>query len=317
MKKKIIAIILIVILLVVFIINKFKKNPQSQESKTTSYESKVIKQDIINTLSSSGYVETALEENKSLHATYYFEKRYFTKNQTVKKGTKLIKYTNGKYLKAPYDCVITDYSLPSSGKVCTNRHYLTMQSVDSLKISMTVKESNLSSVSVGQEARVTIDSLDNKEYVGYVTSIGNSGTYSSSESTFPVVVEFENDGDVLLGMSVKSSIVLEKTENAITVAKDAIEEENGSKYVTVKNESGTEKVTIETGISNDAYTEVKSGLSEGDIVIITEEENSSSNGFNKMRSNRGNFSPGSSSGNGSGSSNRPTPPSGDFKMPNK
>ena len=46
------------------------------------------------------------------------------------------------------------------------------------------------------------------------------------------------------------------------------------------SEDGSIKQTeITTGISNDAYTEVKSGLNEGDIVYI-EKSTSSSNFFN-------------------------------------
>jgi len=320
---KLIVILIIIALILAFIINKVKKNKDSdnENSETISYESEVIKQDIINTLSASGYIETALEENKSLHATYYLKKVYFVKNQIIKKGTKLIKYTNGKYLKAPYDCIVTDSSLPSVGNVCTNSHYITLQSVDSLLISMSVSENELDTISLGQEARITIDSLDNKEYVGYVTNIGNSGTYSSSESTFPVTVEFENDGNVLIGMSAKSAIVLEKAEEAITVANDAINEENGNKYVTVKKSDGTtENVTIETGITNGAYTEVKSGLSEGDIVIITEQTNNSNN--RNMRMNGGDMNSrgggqfkNRSGSNSNGESNRPSGgnmPSGGF-----
>lgn len=309
---KLIVILAIIILVIAFIINKINNNKKETSSSITSYESEVIKQDIINTLSSSSYIQTSLEETKTLHATYYLKEAYFKENQIIKKGTKLLKYTNGKYLKAPYNCIITESSVPSSGKVCTNKHYLKIQSIDSLLVSMSVSESKLSSVYLGQEARITIDSLDNKEYVGYVTEIGNSGSYSSSGSTFPVTVEFENDGDVMIGMSSKCSIVLEKAEDAITVANDAIEEESGYKYVNLKKENGqTEKVSIETGISNDAYTEVKSGLSEGDVVIITEEESSSSNNFNKMNRNRNMDGGHQRSGNGNNSSSQK--PSQDMK----
>ena len=68
-------------------------------------------------------------------------------------------------------------------------------------------------------------------------------------------------------MTAKCSIVLEKAENVIAVAKESITESNGKSYVKVKDENGNMTTTeITTGIENDAYVEVKSGLSVGDIV---------------------------------------------------
>lgn len=87
-------------------------------------------------------------------------------------------------------------------------------------------------------------------------------------------------------MTSKSSIILQKSENVIVVATEAITNKNGKKYVNVKKDNGqVEETEIETGIKNDAYTEVKSGLNEGDIVVIENEETGKSkmNGKNNNR----------------------------------
>lgn len=83
------------------------------------------------------------------------------------------------------------------------------------------------------------------------------------------------------GMSAKCEVILEKAENVIAVAKEAVTEERTGKYVTVKTENNeTTQVQIETGIENDAFVEVTSGLNEGDIVIIEEQEsNNRQNGM--------------------------------------
>ena len=36
-------------------------------------------------------------------------------DDTVKKGENILKYSNGTYLVAPYDCVITEINIPESG----------------------------------------------------------------------------------------------------------------------------------------------------------------------------------------------------------
>ena len=278
--KYFIIFLLIAILAVIVYITTKEDDSTETTTDTSSYtETTVVKTDIINSLSDSSYVSTGLEEKKTLHNTYYFKKIYFETNQQIKEGENIIKYTNGTYLKAPYDCVITEISVPDEGEVCTDKHYIVIKSTNTLSISSSIDEDELSKISIGQEAEITIEAL-NKTVTGYVTKIDNTGTYSSSGSKFGVTVTFENDGNILLGMTAKCSIILEKAENVIAVAKEAVSTSNGKSYVKLKDSDGSIKQTeITTGISNDAYTEVKSGLNEGDIVYI-EKSTSSNNNFN-------------------------------------
>lgn len=168
-------------------------------------------------------------------------------------------------------------SIPNAGEMCTDKHYLVLQATDTLQCLTSIDEDELDKISVGEEASIEIEALD-KTVTGYVTKISNTANYSSSGSTFDVTVEFKNDGEILLGMSAKCEIILEKAEDVIAIPKEAVNEERDKKYVTVKQEDGeTKQVEIETGIENDAYLEVTSGLSEGDIVLIEESTNEQSN----------------------------------------
>lgn len=276
---KILILIILVIAIVFFVKNKTvneKNNDDTETTTTTTTESEAIRTDILNTVSKSSYIESALEEKKELHATYYFEEIYVQENQYVASGENILKYTNGTYMTAPYNCVITEIFVPDVDDMCTNEHYITIQSTDTLKISLSVDEENISKVYLGQTAEIELDVFSDKEISGYITNIDNSATYNSSGSTFNVDVEFQNDGDISLGMSAKCSIILEKAENVIGVASEAVEEQNGEKYVTVKTDDDkTTEVKVETGISNDAYTEIKNGINEGDIVVIEKEESDS------------------------------------------
>lgn len=265
-------IIAITIIAIIFFINS-KKSEATEESGTEYSETQVIKTDIYNTLSSSSYVVTGLEEQKELHATYYFEEIYVKENQKVLAGENIIKYTNGTYMVAPYDCVVTEISVPEADAVCTNKHYITIQSTNTLEMTMNVTEDELDTVYLGQEARIEIDVYDDKELIGYVTDISNTATYSSSGSRFEITIGFENDGEILLGMSAKCSVVLEKAEDVLAVAKEAVVEDKNRTYVIILDENGnqTEK-DIEIGIDNDAYIEVKGGLLEGQTVLIIEDE---------------------------------------------
>jgi len=142
-------------------------------------------------------ITSALSENIQLHATYYLEDIYVYENQLIKKGDNILKYTNGTYLKAPYDCVITSINIPSIGQQCTNNHNISISANNALKVQFDISESKLNLVSLGQNATIKVSALNDKTYEGVVTNISN--ILSNGKSS--IIVEFENDGDIYLGMT--------------------------------------------------------------------------------------------------------------------
>lgn len=201
-RKKIITTILIVLIIgiIVFIIihklneksNSFEKYAQikqSRNSETSASQNKT-------TLSSTSEVKSALIENVELHATYYLEEAYVENNSYVAKGEKILKYTNGTYLKAPYDCYIVEFNLPEEEGKCLNSHYVKIQSKNVLTVSMDISEKNIEKISIGDEVKITILALE-KTYTGYVTHIGST----ASNGKFTINIEFENDGNIKLGMT--------------------------------------------------------------------------------------------------------------------
>ena len=278
----------------------------TSESSTTTENVEAETKTIMNTISSSGEIKTTFEEKLELHTTYYFSEIYVEKNQYIEAGTKILKYTNGTYLTAPCNCVVTEINIPDSGSLCTSQHYITIEGTDTLTTTVSVSEDKLSKVSIGQEAQITVEAL-NKTYTGYVTNINSTATYSSSGSKFAVTIEFQNDSKALIGMTGKTDIILEKAENAVVVPTEAVTTSNGTKTVTVvKSDGTTEKTKVETGISNDAYIVIKSGITSGTTVQITKTTSTTSNFMSQMmqmQENSGGQRTQRQSSSGSGSSN--------------
>lgn len=153
-------------------------------------------------LSTTSEVKSSLTENVELHATYYLEESYVTTNQKIKSGENILKYTNGKYLTAPYDCVITNINIPNEEGQCTNEHYIEISSVNNLQVQFRIDETKVNSIKLGQEATIEIGAYENKILQGYITKISST----ASNGRFTVTVEFENDGEILLGMTANVTI---------------------------------------------------------------------------------------------------------------
>ncbi len=198
MKKKIfiILIILFVMLGVFFLGRQVGLNEEQESTNIVKTEEKVSTQTIKKTLTSSGSVASKTTEKVALSTSKYFEAMCVEVDDTVSKGDKILKYTDGTYLKAPYDCYIVELNIPNEEGKCLNSHYVKIQSKNILTVSMSVSEENIDKISIGQEAKITISALE-KEYTGYVTHIGST----ASNGKFTIDIEFENDGNIKLGMT--------------------------------------------------------------------------------------------------------------------
>ncbi len=282
--KSIIIILFLFIVLIVMLFMYFNGNSfvlSTTEQTETQTESNIKEvtvgtQTIEKNLTSSGEISSNLEETLSLNTYRYFNQMCVDTNDFVSEGDNILEYTNGTYLVAPYDCVITKISVPEEGGRCTSQNGITIQSTESLKLSISVDETEISEVKVGQEVKITPNAYEDKTYTGTITKINQVGTYASNGTTFTGTVTVENDGDLKIGMSASCSITLEKAENVVAVPIEEVQTENNIKYVIVKQQDGTTKnVTVETGISNDAYVEIISGLSGGETIQMIEQTSNS------------------------------------------
>jgi hypothetical protein len=153
------------------------------------------------TLKQTAEVESALTEKVELHATYYLEEVYVEENDFVEAGENILKYTNGTYLVAPYDCYVIGLNLPDLEGKILNSHYVEISSSNSLMVTMSVDETNIANINVGLDATIEITALG-KTYTGSVTHVASTG----NNGNFEIEIEFENDGDVLIGMTGEVSI---------------------------------------------------------------------------------------------------------------
>lgn len=156
-----------------------------------------------------------------------------------------------------------------------------------LTFEMSVDELDVSSVAVGQSVEVTADAFEGRTFSGKVTNISLAGSYSNGVTNYPVTVTLDETGGLLPGMNVDGNIILDQAEDVLVIPVDSLMRGN---RVYVKDDSVTEAdgavpagfraVEVETGLMNDDYVEIVSGLSEGDQVYVS--QSSQTGGFGMM-----------------------------------
>ena len=295
MKKKIfiILIILFVMLGVFFLGRQVGLNEEQESTNIVKTEEKVSTQTIKKTLTSSGSVASKTTEKVALSTSKYFEAMCVEVDDTVSKGDKILKYTDGTYLKASNDCVILSTNLPDTETKATSSNYVEVSYLNKLTIDLSISENEIASIKEGQEVEISLSADETKTYTGKITKIDSVGTYSTSGTTFSAIVEFKNDGSVKLGMSVSCTVILKEEKDVVSVPINAVATNSeGKKYVVKVNSDGTtEESIVETGIANENYVQITSGLTTDDTVQIeteiTNDANTSSQNSNNGFGGRG------------------------------
>ena len=198
-------------------------------------------------------------------------------NKRVAAGETLVTYANGEKWAAPYDLVVTSRELPekNKGAVTKDDHYIEVQRIDTVSVTMEVSEKDLGLLSEGQSVKVKLGSDNGRECDGTISNINEVGTYGATGSKFTVTVKVPNDGSIKLGMSANLSITVAEASDVLTVPVSAVIGAGDDKFVQVydlaSGEQRAEPVT--TGISNGTMVEVSGeGLKEGDLVVLNEAE---------------------------------------------
>ncbi len=155
---------------------------------------------------------------------------------------------------------------------------------------ISVDELDITKLAVGQEVNITADAYEDKVFTGVVDYVSSIGATSNGVTTYPVTIEITNPEGLISGMNVNANIVVMSKDNVLTVPVGAV---NRGNTVTVKKGTETQRIKVETGINNDDFIEIISGLNEGDIIQVPV-TSSSSSGF--MMPRMGGGMPGMSGG---------------------
>ena len=141
-----------------------------------------------------------------------------------------------------------------------------------VKMEGVVDEIDIFKVKVGQEADITVDALPGEEFTGKVTFISPFGSELTGVVNYPVTIELDpTDVELKGGLTATADVVVAKRENVLMVPSNAITREQGDYWVGIVIDKETmemEKRRITIGEKNSMYTEVLSGLEEGQQVLV-------------------------------------------------
>ena len=169
---------------------------------------------------------------------------------------------------APIDGVVTSISVSEGDYVRSESTLAKIVNNYEIEFQIEVDELDILSLEIGQEAKVTIDAIEETSttpLTGTVSEIALEGTTMNSVTSYPVTISLSGNDEIRIGMNCSAEIIVESAEDVLILPVEAIDSKRDKYYVTLKD--GTEK-EVEVGIYNEDYIEIVSGLTEGEEVLL-------------------------------------------------
>ena len=150
---------------------------------------------------------------------------------------------------------------------------MTEGDVNEVYVDGKVDEADIAHVYMGQLARIKVESFRDRTFNGKVTKISPMGVEKDNVTTFEVRVSINNPGGELKAlMTANAEILLDEHKGVLTVPENAViydNQKNASVQVPDRKQTdGMRNVPVTVGLSNGSVTEIVSGLSEGDQVVL-------------------------------------------------
>lgn len=139
-----------------------------------------------------------------------------------------------------------------------------------------VAEADVTKVKVGQAAEVSFAATD-KTVDGKVTGISTEQTVTNNVVTYDVTVTLTgNSESIRIGQTASLTITTGSAENVLIAPSSAITTVGDRSTVTRRANGTDSTITVETGLVGTTGTEITSGLSDGDTLVVPTSDSSGS-----------------------------------------
>ncbi len=255
-----------------------------KQEYTTVYDSYTASiGSISNSLSFSGNLSLIDSASYSASGSGTVRKVYVAVGDDVKDGDKLLRMSNGETIEAEFDGRVNALEVAEGDEVNAGDMLVQVADFTHMSVRFRVDEYDISEVAVGQACTVTVTALE-KSYDSQISAIDYISASGGNVAYYTATVYVDVDDGVYPGMQTSVTIVQEEANDVVILKMDALSfDNNNSAYVLMYNDAGElEQVSVEVGVSNGNYVEIRSGLSDGDTVYVVSETEAQATGLSGL-----------------------------------
>jgi HlyD family secretion protein len=172
---------------------------------------------------------------------------------------------------APFDGIIATVDIIVGQSATAATAAISIIDRDPLHLDLKLSENDIVQVQAGASAALSIDALPDWQQTGTITSISPAADTSSGIATYRARIDFtDSDARVFVGMTANASIVVEERNDILVVPNSALLPKGTGRVVQIKGADGQiTEIDVTTGLSDGIFSEVLSGLEEGQEIIET------------------------------------------------
>jgi HlyD family secretion protein len=178
-------------------------------------------------------------------------------------------------IKSPIDGVVLQITAKSGSYVQPGMPLITVGKPEQLQVVAKLSEQDINGVKVGQEVEVRWAGAPEQVVKGEVSRIApvvSAPEIGQTETHIKVYITIDDGAALKPGATVDVVIYRVKPRQSLLVPNEAIIEDGETKTVFVVDNGTAKKVTVQTGHSNELYTEINEGIKANTRVILEPKE---------------------------------------------
>ena len=175
---------------------------------------------------------------------------------------------------------------------------MTMADLSKVRVRALVDEIDVGKVEIGQSVSIKVAAYRDKEFIGTVTKIEPKAYIQQNVTTFPVLIDIDNEENLLL-IGMNTDVVIQILDKDVSLSvptmslrtrkdiytaaaildieketidnflKDSVDGENFNRFIVIKDsKKGPNLSWVKVGVSDLYNVEVVEGLNKGDVVYI-------------------------------------------------
>lgn len=180
--------------------------------------------------------------------------------------------TEGTQIITPFDGVIADIPVEEGGNANPDSPAIIVVDPSIVEISGTVDEVDVLFLQVGDPASIELEALGDEALIGNISDIAAFGESNQGVVTYPVTIQTEQPADTQLpeGLSAVAEVVIREQTDQLLVPIQALFGSVNQPILLISKSDGTlEPRNVTLGISDDFWTVVEDGVSEGETILMT------------------------------------------------
>ena len=171
------------------------------------------------------------------------------------------------YLYASFEGTVVDVYKEQGEVVGIGETIVKIVNLNSLTFEVEIDQEDFGLLGEGQLVEITLDAYEDEVFSGVLGSLPKYADDTSEEFELVIFIDKDQNAPVLFGMAGDAKIIVAETEDDVAaLIFDSIYTEDNSSYVWIEEDGKGKKLTIETGLEGDLYTQITTDLSNVNLI---------------------------------------------------